>query len=61
MAETLLLAFALLLIFEGLLPFALPKLWQNVMREASQMPENNLRIMGMISIAIGMLMLFWLG
>jgi len=59
MSEVLIAAIALLLIFEGLLPFVAPKLWQRVMREASEMPENQLRILGFISIAIGLMLLLF--
>lgn len=57
MSEVLIAALALLFIFEGLLPFVAPKLWQTVMRDATQLPENSLRLMGFASIAIGLVLL----
>ncbi|WP_130537123.1 DUF2065 domain-containing protein [Thiomicrorhabdus indica] len=59
MTEVLIAAIALLFIFEGLLPFVAPSLWQKVMREASEMPENSLRIMGFASIVIGLVLLLF--
>lgn len=59
MLEIFLAAIALVFIFEGLLPFVAPKLWQSVMNEASQMPENALRMMGLVSIVIGLILLLF--
>ncbi|CAN8138794.1 DUF2065 domain-containing protein YjeT (fragment) [uncultured Thiomicrorhabdus sp.] len=39
MFETLFAAFALVLIIEGLLPFAFPHFWKKMMSEASAMPK----------------------
>lgn len=57
MLETLLTAIALVFILEGLMPFALPHFWKKVMSEAVAQSENVLRVMGLISIAIGMILL----
>jgi hypothetical protein len=57
MFETLFAAFALVLIIEGLLPFVFPHFWKKMMSEASAMPEGNLRVMGLFSIAIGLILL----
>lgn len=59
MTEVLIAAIALLFIFEGLLPFVAPNFWQKVMREATEMPENSLRIMGFVSITIGLILLLF--
>jgi hypothetical protein len=58
MAEnTLLIALALVFVLEGLLPFVFPELWRKMMQEAVQLSERQLRIMGLASISIGMLLL----
>ncbi|WP_178860676.1 DUF2065 domain-containing protein [Thiomicrorhabdus cannonii] len=58
MAEnTLLIALALVFVLEGLLPFVFPELWRRTMLEAVQLSERQLRIMGLASISIGMLLL----
>jgi len=54
---TLLAAIALVFILEGLLPFVFPKLWQKMMSEAVKLSERELRMMGLFSIIIGMLIL----
>lgn len=57
MENTLLAALALVFIFEGLLPFAFPEFWRRVMSEATRMPEMQLRLMGLLSLSVGMVLL----
>ncbi|NGX15494.1 DUF2065 domain-containing protein [Wenzhouxiangella sp. XN24] len=52
-------AIALVMVIEGLLPFANPRGSRRVMAELSRMPENKLRLVGLASIASGLLLL-WL-
>jgi len=56
---TLLAAIALLFIFEGLLPFMFPKFWQKMMSEAVKLSERELRLMGLFSIVVGLIILFF--
>jgi len=56
---TLLAAIALLFIMEGILPFVFPKFWKKMMREATELPETQLRMMGLVSVIIGMLILLF--
>ena len=51
------LALCLMVIFEGLLVFAAPRLWQRVMLEASQQDPRRLRAYGGILVIIGLLVL----
>jgi uncharacterized protein len=46
-------AFALLLIVEGTLPFAAPRLWRDTFRRLIEMSDGQIRFVGLISIAIG--------
>jgi hypothetical protein len=60
MFDTVLLsAIALVLIIEGLLPFLFPNAWRRIMREAVSLSENQLRLTGLISMMLG-LGLLWL-
>lgn len=60
MFETVLIsAIALVFILEGLLPFAFPNFWRKMMMEATQLEDKKLRLMGLISILIGMAILFF--
>lgn len=51
-------AIALVLIIEGILPFANPKNFKKTYLMIQELSEQQLRIMGMISIGLGMLILF---
>ena len=46
-------AFALLLIVEGILPFAAPGIWRNTFRKLIEMSDGQLRFVGLISMALG--------
>ncbi|MFK7794860.1 MAG: DUF2065 domain-containing protein [Gammaproteobacteria bacterium] len=57
MANELLAACALVLVIEGILPFASPrtvrKLWENI----ATMPDSTLRIFGLVSMLVGVVLL----
>ena len=55
MGTTFLLAFALMLIIEGLLPFLAPNLWRETFRKLTQMNDGQIRFIGLSSIAIGVI------
>jgi uncharacterized protein YjeT (DUF2065 family) len=57
MASTLLLAFALMLIIEGLLPFLAPGVWRDAFRRITQLTDGQLRFFGLTSMLIGLLLL----
>lgn len=56
---TLIAAIALVLILEGLLPFIFPKFWKRMMTEAVSMNDRDLRVMGLVSILIGLAILLF--
>jgi len=57
MATTFLLALALLLIIEGVLPFLAPSLWRDTFRRITQMSDGQIRFFGLTSMLIGLLLL----
>jgi hypothetical protein len=57
MGTTFLLAFALMLIFEGVLPFLAPKLWRDTFRRITQMSDGQIRFVGLSSMIVGLLLL----
>ena len=59
MATTLLMAFALMLIFEGVLPFLAPGLWRDTFRKITQMSDGQIRFVGLSSMLAGLLLLLW--
>jgi hypothetical protein len=57
--DSLLAAFALVLVVEGLLPFAAPRLWRESFRKLVELTDGQLRFVGMASILLGIAG-FWL-
>jgi uncharacterized protein YjeT (DUF2065 family) len=58
MGTTLLLALALMLILEGVLPFLAPNLWRDTFRRITQMSDGQIRFVGLSSMLIGLLILY---
>lgn len=57
----LLLAFGLMLVIEGLLPFAAPRVWRETFRRVIELTDGQLRFMGLSSIIIGLAILLLFG
>lgn len=57
MGELLLGALALMLVFEGLLPFLSPTRWRQLFERATQMSDGQIRFIGLTSMVIGLLLL----
>jgi uncharacterized protein YjeT (DUF2065 family) len=53
--ESLLIAFGLMLIFEGMLPFLAPEQWRMLLQKVSRSPIANIRIIGAASMLFGLL------
>jgi uncharacterized protein len=52
-------AVALLMVLEGLLPFANPRASRRAMAMLAQMPDNKLRLAGLASILAGLVLLWF--
>ena len=59
MGTTFLLALALMLILEGVLPFLAPNLWRDTFRRITQMTDGQIRFIGLSSMLAGLLLLLW--
>jgi uncharacterized protein YjeT (DUF2065 family) len=57
MLSSLLLAFALMLILEGLLPFLVPKIWREGFRRMTELGDGQLRFLGLSSMLAGLILL----
>lgn len=57
--STLLMAFGLMLVIEGLLPFMAPRLWRDTFRRVTEMADGQLRFVGLTSIIIGLAMILF--
>ncbi len=50
-------ALALLLILEGLMPFAMPNQWREALQTLTQQDNRFLRSMGLVAIIFGLILL----
>jgi uncharacterized protein YjeT (DUF2065 family) len=57
MTSTLLLAFALMLVLEGLMPFVAPAVWRETFRRLVEMSDGQIRFVGLTSMIIGLVLL----
>lgn len=57
MSDWVLGALALMLIFEGLLPFLSPGLWRQVFERAIRMTDGQVRFLGLSCMLVGLLLL----
>lgn len=57
MVTTLLTAFALMLVLEGLLPFIAPKAWRDTFRRITELADGQIRFLGLSSILVGVVLL----
>ncbi|MFN5994008.1 MAG: DUF2065 domain-containing protein [Betaproteobacteria bacterium] len=55
--EVLLAGGALMLIFEGIVPFVSPEAWKNTMRQALALSNGQLRFLGLLAILVGLFLL----
>ena len=59
MGTTFIMALALMLILEGVLPFLAPNLWRDTFRKITQMSDGQIRFVGLSSMLVGLLLLLW--
>ena len=59
MGTTLIMALALMLVLEGVLPFLAPGLWRDTFRKITQMSDGQIRFVGLSSMIVGLLILAW--
>jgi len=52
-----LLAFALMLVLEGLLPFFAPRLWREGFRRMTELSDGQIRFFGLTSMLAGVVLL----
>jgi uncharacterized protein YjeT (DUF2065 family) len=54
MWTTLGLAFAMMLVFEGLLPLAAPSSWREMFRRVTELTDGQIRFFGLASVLTGL-------
>jgi uncharacterized protein YjeT (DUF2065 family) len=58
MGANFLMAFALMLVIEGALPFLMPTLWRDTFKRIIQFSDGQIRFFGLSSMLAGLLLLF---
>ncbi|WP_018989024.1 DUF2065 domain-containing protein [Aromatoleum toluclasticum] len=58
MSNKLLMAFALMLVIEGILPFVAPAAWRETFLRLAHMADGQIRFIGLTSMLIGVVLLF---
>ena len=59
MGPTILMAIALVLVIEGLLPFVAPSVWRETFRRILQLSDGQIRFFGLSSMLAGLLLLYF--
>ena len=57
MSTSLLVAFALMLLLEGALPFLAPAAWRETFRRLTQLTDGQIRFLGLASMSVGLILL----
>ena len=57
--ESLLVASALMLIIEGIMPFLNPMTFRRALLQMAAMKDQQLRIIGLFSMVLGLAILYW--
>jgi uncharacterized protein YjeT (DUF2065 family) len=60
MQNVLLLAIGMVLVIEGLMPLFFPRQWRDSFRQIMALTDGQLRFVGLIAVAIGLLLVFLL-
>ncbi len=58
MGKALFMAFALMLVLEGLLPFIVPQVWRDMFRRIIAMTDGQIRFFGLSSMLLGIILLY---
>jgi len=59
MGKALFMAFALMLVLEGVLPFVVPHVWRDMFRRIIAMSDGQIRFFGLSSMLLGIILLYF--
>ena len=54
-------AFGLMLVLEGVLPFAAPRWWRDIFQRVMAMTDGQIRFFGLTSMLVGLIVLLLVG
>jgi uncharacterized protein len=57
--EVILPALALMLVIEGILPFSSPRVWRETFTRLTEMNDGQIRFAGLMSMTIGLVLLYF--
>lgn len=57
MTDKLFLAFALMLVLEGAIPFMAPSAWRETFRRLTELTDGQLRFIGLTTMLVGLILL----
>jgi hypothetical protein len=57
MLEDIISAVALMLVLEGIMPFVIPSRWRSMVGIMATMPDQNMRVVGLLSMLTGLCLL----
>lgn len=60
MGDSIWIALALVLVLEGLFPFASPAAWRRMFTSLLEMNDGQIRFFGLCSVVMGLTLLWWL-
>lgn len=60
MTTNLLVAFALMLVLEGVMPFVWPRKWRDTFMRLVQLSDGQIRFIGLTSMLVGLILLVFL-
>lgn len=52
-------ALALMLVFEGILPFVFPRVWRETLSKLAQLHDGQIRFLGLTLMLSGLLLVYW--
>jgi len=54
-----LVAFGLMLVLEGMMPFLFPSVWRETLRKLSRFQDGQVRFIGITLMLLGVLIIYW--
>lgn len=61
MGDSLLMAFALMLVLEGIIPFVAPAAWRDTFMRLTQLADGQIRFIGLMSMLLGLVLFLVFG
>ena len=60
MGDYWLIAFGLMLVLEGIMPFLFPAEWRETLRKVAQFQDGQVRFFGLTLMLSGLLLIYWI-